>query len=183
MGTGTENNLLEEARERIDAALARLQSNANTATEKMGLATASAADVETNDGLIAEKDARIEALEGENLRLHEQIATLSLQQDVPSVDAGDKDYSALEAEKNALQQNYDLLKRQYTSLQDEMEGMETDSMPSSGEAPADDKELSIMKATVESLTEERDMIRNELDNAINELESFLSSNQTAAGGH
>ena len=182
MGTDTENNMLEQARERIDAALARLQSSANAAAEKIAGAEAQAADTQSSTAAIAEKDARIEALESENLRLHEQIATLSLQQDTPPVEKDDSRYSELQAEKNALQQNYDLLKRQYTSLQDEMEGMESGNS-NDGTSSGNDKELSIMKATVESLTEERDMIRMELDKAIQELESFLSSNQTAAGGH
>lgn len=169
----TSSNALEDARARLEASLANLSQE--VAAYKGALAQSREAQEKTIQEMSSQAD-RMLALEQENHRLHEQIAALSLQE--PSSEDGNK-AAALEAEKNALQQNYDLLKRQYTSLQDEFEGLQNqigDTIPSES---SNDPHLA---KQVDELLKERAELKAELDDVIAELESYLSDTQPAVGG-
>ncbi len=167
------SNTLEDARARLEAALSSLSQE--VAAYKGALAQSREAQEKTIQEMSAQAD-RLLTLEQENHRLHEQIAALSLQES--SDDNGDK-IASIEAEKNALQQNYDLLKRQYTSLQDEFEGLQNqmgDTLPTDNESdPA-------LQQQLDELLRERAELKSELNEVIAELESYNSEAQPAAGG-
>ncbi len=174
MAGAQEKNPLEGARARLEQALSRLTQEVASSRSALELAQVTqqeAAEIQTAHA------ERMQKLEQENLRLHEQIATLSLQapaeKDIEQV-------KSLEAEKSALQQNYDLLKRQYTSLQDEFEGLQNrmDIVSPESTATGDDG----LRQQVADLGRERDEIRSELDTAIAELEGYLATSAAAAGG-
>ena len=168
MANTKDNNPLESARERLDQALARLAEEA--AAAKDALAQSRTAQENTLQEMSNQAD-RMLALEQENHRLHEQVATLSLQQ---PTEGGDEKAVALESEKNALQQNYDLLKRQYTSLQDEFEGLQNS--VGTGDSGGGDPAL---QSKVNQLLQERDELRRELDEVIEELEGYLADTKAA----
>ena len=181
MANMQEKNALEAARARLEQALSRLTQN--VASSRAAHETA----VSENTSASAEQSAqneRIQSLEQENLRLHEQVAAAALQQ--PEADNNGK-LAELESEKSALQQNYDLLKRQYTSLQDEFEGLQ-DRMGEEGTADTEqtsapsNEETDELRRQIGSLMRERNDIRDELDATITELEGFLADSKLAAGG-
>ncbi|NVJ71474.1 MAG: hypothetical protein HWE08_14030 [Alphaproteobacteria bacterium] len=161
------NSALESARTRLENAMSHLAQE---------VATARAAKI-TSEKLQAEKatlESRVGALEQENLKLHEQVATLSLR------DTGADSDDALEAlreEKAAIEQNYSLLKRQYATLQDEMEALEdrlaasTAANGQGGDAVAG--ENAELKKAIMALQAERDDIRTELDGAITKIEAMV----------
>lgn len=181
MANMQENSALEAARARLEQALSKLTQDVTSS--RTALETALAEKAAAAEELAAHSD-RVQSLEQENLRLHEQVAAVSLQQ--PDKGA-DSNLAEVEAEKAALQQNYDLLKRQYTSLQDEFEGLQ-DRM--GAESPTDtehtnaspSEETEDLRRQIGSLVRERNEMRDELDAAIAELESFLADNKIAAGG-
>jgi len=181
MANMQEKNALEAARARLEQALSKLTQN--VASSRASHETALSENASASAEQAAQID-RIQSLEQENLRLHEQVAAASLQQPEAS---NDGNIDKVEAEKTALQQNYDLLKRQYTSLQDEFEGLQ-DRMGSenSGGADQDDTpsndETDSLRRQIGSLMRERDEMRDELDAVIAELEGFLTDNKAAAGG-
>ncbi len=180
MANTQEKNALEAARSRLEQALSKLTQD--VASSRSALETALAESVSKNTEQAAQNE-RIQVLEQENLRLHEQMAAISLQE--PPTD--DKKITPVEVEQTALQQNYDLLKRQYTSLQDEFEGLQdrmgTDNTDSAADsdAPSND-ETDGLRRQIGALMRERDDMRDELDSAIAELESFLADGKLAAGG-
>lgn len=181
MANMQEKNALEAARARLEQALSKLTQNvaSSRASHETMLSENASASAEQ-----AAQIDRIQSLEQENLRLHEQVAAASLQQPEAS---NDGNIAEIEAEKAALQQNYDLLKRQYTSLQDEFEGLQ-DRLGSedSGDTDQNDTppngETDSLRRQIGSLMQERNDMRNELDTVIAELEGFLTDNNTAAGG-
>ncbi|TNE62473.1 MAG: hypothetical protein EP335_12865 [Alphaproteobacteria bacterium] len=163
--TQTNNKqLLEGARTRLEAALSRLAQGVASSREALVVAHEMAEDKRA----LGERVARLEA---ENLKLHEQVAAFALA--APAEAADDGRAAALEAEKAALEQNYQLLKRQYASLQDELELAQD-----APAAPISDSELAEenarLKQEVLDLTAARDGIRAELDSAIEQLESMIA---------
>lgn len=174
MAQTQEKNALEDARARLERALSTLTQE--VAESRNALAESRTAQEKTIQEMSAQAD-RMQSLEQENHRLHEQIAALSLQE--PQADDSEGT-AALEAEKNALQQNYDLLKRQYTSLQDEFEGLQNQvGRDSEANGAGDDTAL---KQQVDMLLRERSELRTELDSVIAELETYLTETRSAAGG-
>lgn len=167
------SNALEEARGRLDAALSSLAQE--VAAYKGALAQSREAQEKTIQEMSAQAD-RMLSLEQENHRLHEQIAALSLQESAS--DDGEK-IASVEAEKNALQQNYDLLKRQYTSLQDEFEGLQNQMGDT---LPTDNRSDPALQQQLDELLRERAELKSELNEVIAELESYVSEAQPAAGG-
>ncbi|NVJ99809.1 MAG: hypothetical protein HWE25_16780 [Alphaproteobacteria bacterium] len=163
----TNNSALEDARARLESAMSRLAQE---------VAGARAAKI-TTAKLSAEKatyESRIASLEQENLKLHEQVATLSLQDNTAADDGA---LAALKEEKQALEHNYNLLKRQYATLQDEMEAREDAApAPEGGDAEMEAKlrgENAELKKAIMALKAERDTIRDELDTAIAKLEPLV----------
>lgn len=163
----TTSSALEDARARLDSAMSRLAQE---------VAGARAAKI-TTAKLSAEKatlESRVTSLEQENLKLHEQVATLSLQ-DNSQTDSGAM--ATLKEEKQALEHNYNLLKRQYATLQDEMEAREDAApAPAAGDGEAEARlrgENAELKKAIMALKAERDDIRTELDTAIAKLEPLV----------
>lgn len=157
---------LEAARARLESAMSRLAQSAAGAREARQQAIHLAAEK-------AAFESRVAALEQENLKLHEQVATLSLQDS--GADKGDA-LAAATAEMEAMEQNYSLLKRQYASLQDELEGLRdaapvvADSSEMETKLRAENAEL---KKAIMVLKSERDDIRKELDGTIAKLETLV----------
>jgi len=180
MANTQEKNALEAARSRLEQALSKLTQDVASSRAALEAAVADSASVSADQ---ASQNERIQELEQENLRLHEQVAAISLQEVTGDGDAK----AAVEAEKAALQQNYDLLKRQYTSLQDEFEGLQ-DRMGGDTAQSADvsytpsNDETDDLRRQIGALMRERDDMRGELDSAIAELEGFLAGTKVTAGG-
>jgi len=157
---------LEAARARLEGAMSRLAQSAAGAREARQQAIHLAAEK-------AAFESRVTALEQENLKLHEQVATLSLQEN--SSDKGDA-LAAATAEMEALEQNYNLLKRQYASLQDEMEGLRDTAPTGDSSSEMEIKlraENAELKKAIMVLKSERDDIRKELDGTIAKLETLV----------
>lgn len=178
MANTQDKNHLEDARSRLERALSRLTQEVASSRAALELAE-SAQQASAQEQAVQAQ--RLQSLEQENLRLHEQIATLSLQ--TTSEDNSDA-LMAAEAEKKALQQNYELLKRQYTSLQDEFEGLQNrmDAPTSTADDAGDDNGSEALRREIGQLMRERDAIRDELDQAIAELENFVANNGAMAAG-
>lgn len=166
MADNKNHTALESARTRLESALSRLAQGVASTRE-----TISAAQEIAEEKIAL--SARVTALEKENLKLHEQIAAHAL---TPEQDSGSThELEALQAEKAALEQNYQLLKRQYAALQDEMEAIEN----TKGEATPPDAALAAenadLKAKIRQLEDERGSVRNDLDDAIGRLETMVGS--------
>lgn len=157
---------LEVARTRLEGAMSRLAQSAAGARETRQQAIHLAAEK-------AAFESRVAALEQENLKLHEQVATLSLQNN--SSDNGEA-LIAAKTDLKAIEQNYSLLKRQYANLQDELESLR-DAAPtgdSSGEMESQLRaENAELKKAIMVLKSERDDIRKELDSSIAKLETLV----------
>lgn len=173
MTDSDDNGALEAARARLDLAMSRLNQEVSISRSALESALALQAAAADKDAGQAE---RVQALEQENLRLHEQIATLSLQEAGADPSEG---AAKLEAENEALKQNYDLLKRQYTNLQDEHEGLQDRMANMASSSTGGDQEL---QKQVNALASERDEIKSELDSVIKELEAFMAESDAAVGG-
>jgi chromosome segregation ATPase len=164
------DNALEQARTRLESAMSRLAQGAASAREARQQAIHMAAEKAALEG-------RVTALEQENLKLHEQVATLSL---TPEPPANDGALAALREEKEALEGNYSLLKRQYAALQDEAEALR-DGAAEGATATGSDGEMESrlrgenaeLKKAIMVLKAERDDIRAELDGSIAKLETLL----------
>lgn len=183
MGNNQEKGNLEDARARLERALSKLAQGATAS--KLAIDHAKAGQIEATAGRASLED-RLHSIEQENLRLHEQVATLSLSGTPSDLSDNSGRIEQLEAEKHAVERNYDLLKRQYTSLQDEFEGLQ-DSMGAaiSSETSTDVdtlSELQTLRSALDAVTHERDQIRHELDQVISELEQYLMQNNRSAGG-
>lgn len=168
MADNKNHTALENARTRLESALSRLAQGVASTRE-----TISAAQEIAEEKVVL--SARVTALEKENLKLHEQIATHAL---APEPDAGvSEELEALRAEKTTLEQNYQLLKRQYVSLQDELEALEDGKATSSSDMPdqALIAENAQLKARVRYLEEEKASVRDDLDGAIERLETMVGS--------
>lgn len=162
-------NTLEDARARLESAMSRLaQEVANARAAKI-----MAAKLTTEKSAL---ESRITALEQENLKLHEQVASLSLQESAP---VDENALAQIKDEKAAIEQNYMLLKRQYATLQDEMEALQNAEPAEVVEAnghEVDDRlvgENAELKRMVMALKSERDDVKSELDGAIAKLETLV----------
>ena len=170
MATNNNTDALESARTRLESALSRLAQGVASTRETVSAAREIA---EEKMALVA----RVTALEKENLKLHEQVAAHALIE--PADDSGELE--ALRAEKATLEQNYQLLKRQYAHLQDELEAAEDAKSAAwgNGEDGSNTAELEAenakLKARVAELEEERTTVRSELDGAIGRLETMVGS--------
>ncbi|WP_262690721.1 hypothetical protein [Kordiimonas aestuarii] len=159
---------LEGARTRLESALSRLAQGVASTRETVNAAREIA---EEKMALVE----RVTTLEKENLKLHEQVAANALIE-VPEDQS--EALAALEAEKTALEQNYQLLKRQYAHLQDELEAMENakgtewNGDDASPELAAENARL---KNRITELEAERSGVRAELDGAIGRLETMVGS--------
>jgi multidrug resistance efflux pump len=170
MATNNKTDALESARMRLESALSRLAQGVASTRDTVSAAREIA---EEKMALVA----RVTALEKENLKLHEQVAAHALIE--PAGDSGE--IEALRAEKASLEQNYQLLKRQYAHLQDELEAAEDAKSAAwgNGEDGSNTAELEAenakLKARVAELEEERMSVRSELDGAIGRLETMVGS--------
>jgi multidrug resistance efflux pump len=170
MATNNKTDALESARTRLESALSRLAQGVASTRDTVSAAREIA---EEKMALVA----RVTALEKENLKLHEQVAAHALIE--PADDSGELE--ALRAEKATLEQNYQLLKRQYAHLQDELEAAEDAKSAAwgNGEDGSNTAELEAenakLKARVLELEEERMSVRSELDGAIGRLETMVGS--------
>jgi len=170
MATNNKTDALESARTRLESALSRLAQGVASTRDTVSAAREIA---EEKMALVA----RVTTLEKENLKLHEQVAAHALIEPV-----GDSaELEALRAEKASLEQNYQLLKRQYAHLQDELEAAEDAKSAAwgNGDGGSNGQELEAenarLKARVAELEEERMSVRSELDGAIGRLETMVGS--------
>jgi multidrug resistance efflux pump len=172
MATNNKTDALESARTRLESALSRLAQGVASTRDTVSAAREIA---EEKMALVA----RVTTLEKENLKLHEQVAAHALIEP-----AGDStELEALRAEKATLEQNYQLLKRQYAHLQDELEAAEDAKSAAWGNGDGDggsngaelEAENAKLKARVAELEEERMSVRSELDGAIGRLETMVGS--------
>ncbi len=157
---------LEAARARLEGAMSRLAQSAAGAREARQQIIHLAAEK-------AAFESRIAALEQENLKLHEQVATLSLKDSSPD---SDEALAAARAELQAVERNYSLLKQQYANVQDELEGLREAQAPSDGSGEMESKlraENAELKKAIMVLKSERDDIRKELDSNIAKLETLV----------
>lgn len=173
MATNNKTDALESARTRLETALSRLAQGVASTRETVSAAREIA---EEKMALVA----RVTTLEKENLKLHEQVAAHALIE--PAGDSGELE--ALRAEKATLEQNYQLLKRQYAHLQDELEAAEDaksaewageDGENGDNRVAALQEENAKLKARVAELEAERESVRGELDGAIGRLETMVGS--------
>lgn len=155
-------NNLEAARTRLETALSGLAQGVASTRGALDVALTMAEEK-------AHMAERINTLEQENLKLHEQVAALALQPASP--DMGDR-ISVLEQEKAAIEQNYQLLKSRYAELQEE-------ATTTAGDTSSGDDALRIenakLSATVSTMKQDKATLRSELDKTIAELEAMLES--------
>lgn len=164
MSDAAQNNNLEAARARLESALSSLAQG--VALSKDALTVAAQAS-----GQKSALEARVAALEEENLKLHEQVAAYALQSESSGADA--ERVTVLEAEKAALEANYQLLKEKYVALQDEMENAASAIDNDAGAAYSENVKL---KQMVTEMAAEKAAVRTELDKTITELELLVEEN-------
>ncbi|WP_417451139.1 hypothetical protein [Kordiimonas sp.] len=174
MADNTKPTELEGARTRLESALSRLAQGVASTRETV---SATREIAEEKLALVE----RVTALEKENLKLHEQVAAHALTE--PPEDTSEV-LEALQTEKTVLEQNYQLLKRQYAQLQDELEAYENakgtewagdSAHETDGATAALEAENGQLKARVAELEAERSGVRAELDGAIGRLETMVGS--------
>lgn len=153
---------LERARARLEGALSRLAQGVASQREAIAMASE----------IVEEKDEmsrRVTRLETENLKLHEQIASMALAPQGGGEELAEE-LRLVAEEKAAIEKNYALLKRQYAQLQDQYDA--------AGSQMDDNSDLMVENRTLRSalnrLTEERDEMKASLDAAIAELESLMT---------
>ncbi|PCI63719.1 MAG: hypothetical protein COB37_04635 [Kordiimonadales bacterium] len=95
MANAPKSDELEEARTRLESALSSMAQGVASSRDALDMA----AIVASNQAASA---VRVEALEKENLTLHEQIAAFALQPDPVAPASSDEYITALEAEKAQL---------------------------------------------------------------------------------
>lgn len=160
------NSKLEAARTRLEKALSGLaQGVANT---QEAFQTAKAA---TDENTVLK--AHIQSLEQENLKLHEQVASLSLQSNSEDQNASsDETVLELEAAKASIEQNYQLLKNRYAALQDELENLQQ-TPHSSSDGDSVMAENLALRQEIASMKQEKETLKGELDKAIATVETML----------
>lgn len=163
--TGKQSGL-ESARARLEAALSTLTQGVASSRDALGLAAADALEKASQTEALT---ARITALEQENLKLHEQVAAFALQPE-PAVDIAR--VSELEAEKEAIDQNYRMLKEKYAVQQDELDALTATSGNNSDEN-AFALENIRLKQIVAEMEQEKSAIKEDLDKTIVDLETML----------
>ncbi len=154
------NNKLEAARTRLEASLSRLSHGVVNSKEALS----------TAQNMIAEKSAladKVAILESENLKLHDQIAVLSNEQHKMT------DVDELRNEKDAIDQNYQRLKLQFASLQDELEAVENNGMDAAFSALKAESEILQQENAI--LKAERDTVKVRLDGAISHVETMMEA--------
>lgn len=164
MSDAAKNTNLEAARARLESALSSLAQG--VALSKDALTVAAQAN-----GQKSALEARVTALEEENLKLHEQVAAYALQSEDSGANA--ERITVLEAEKAALEANYQLLKEKYVGLQDEMENAANAIDSDAGVAFSENVKLKQMVTEMEA---EKAAVRTELDKTISELELLVEEN-------
>ncbi|GHF20063.1 hypothetical protein GCM10017044_13560 [Kordiimonas sediminis] len=173
MANTVEDDNLEKARARLEAALSKLASGVASSKKALKSAREMAAEK-------ADLTVRIAELEQDNLALQEEVATLNLQS--PKA-ANDGAFETLKQEKAAIEQNYMLLKKQYMSLQDQLDAANADSGNEQKTTHgADTRAIEALEADnealqqeVQALRAEKDGIKERLDASIAKLEELLGS--------
>tara|TARA_R110002096_G_scaffold112431_7_gene244941 strand:+ start:203 stop:694 length:492 start_codon:yes stop_codon:yes gene_type:complete len=155
-------NNLEAARTRLETALSGLAQSVASTRGALDVALTMAEEK-------AQMSERINTLEQENLKLHEQVAALALQPAAPGMSDS---ITALEQEKTAIEQNYQMLKDRYAELQNDV--ATTDDSASS-DVDALRQENTRLSAAVSTMEREKATLRTELDKTIAELEAMLES--------
>jgi len=120
--------------------------------------------------IVAEKDElsrRVNRLEADNLKLHEQVASMAL---APQGDDLSEELRLLAEEKSAIEKNYALLKRQYAQLQDQYDAAGS-LFPDNSDLVAENRTL---RGALDRLTEERDELKAGLDATIAKLETLMA---------
>ncbi|MFC3052697.1 hypothetical protein [Kordiimonas pumila] len=163
------NNTLDTARARLEAALSSLAHG--VAANRDALMRVEQ-KVQENTFL----KAHIASLEQENLKLHEQVATLAL----TDTDAPDSRIQELEHQNAALEQNYQLLKNRYAALRDEFDSLQEKlSAPPTSQSDNADQELqsenNALKAKIADMEYEKNTIKAELDKTIQDLETMVET--------
>jgi SMC interacting uncharacterized protein involved in chromosome segregation len=159
MSDAAKESALEGARARLEAALSGLAQGVASSKNALELAKTSA------DEKLALAE-RVSTLEQENLKLHEQVAAYALQ--TPATDNSEQ-IAILEAEKAAIEGNYQLLKQQYSALEDEIEA----GSAQNGDASASNAENTRLKQMISEMEQEKSAVRDELDKTILELEAIV----------
>ncbi|MBL4639821.1 MAG: hypothetical protein JKY57_04755 [Kordiimonadaceae bacterium] len=158
------NDKLEAARTRLETALSTLSHGVASTRSTLDAAAT-----------IAEEKAamatRINVLEQENLKLHEQVATLALQ---PAAQDTRGQVEILTQEKATLSQEVQQLKNSYAALQDETQNAP---VGEAGTHNTSDMEAAnaYLKAENATMQQEKAMMRAELDKTIAELETLLEN--------
>lgn len=155
---------LDAARSRLETALSTL---AHGVASTRGTLDAAATIAEEK----AQMATRLSTLEQENLKLHEQVATLALQ---PASSEAEKQVDILTHEKAALLQETQQLKNSYAALQEEMQ-----TSASAVSSNTDTTQLQALnaqlKAEITAMQQDKSEIRAELDKTIADLENMLET--------
>ncbi len=152
---------LETARTRLEASLSRLSHEVATSRETLA----------SVPNMIEEKKSLVEqitTLESENLKLHDQINIVS------NETLNDTDIDELRSEKDAIEQNYQRLKIQFASLQDELEAAENNGMEDAFAALKTENEILRQENAI--LKAERDTVKVRLEGAISHVETMVGGN-------
>ena len=167
MSDASNQSGLDAARTRLETALSTLTQGVASSRDALDMAASTAEEKIALTG-------RVNSLEQENLKLHEQVAAFALQPDpvVPDPIVDDARISELETEKSAIENNYRMLKEKYAALQDEMEAQPAAS-PDTILDNVGAVENSRLKQIIAEMEEEKNAIKGDLDKAIAELETML----------
>ncbi len=181
MANKARGDLLEASRNRIEKSLSRLAQVARTKNEELKLAKSASEERH----LLSD---RVNELETENLRLHDQVASLAIGVD-NLVESGqlelERKIESMKADHVNLDRNFMLLKEQYSILQEENEALGLNSAPiGDGEivvklADADAK-ISALEQDITSKTSELREARNknsELERALGTLKATVNADE------
>lgn len=170
MANQAHEDILETSRNRIERSLSRLAQVARTKTDELKLAKSA---IEERHLL----SARVSELETENLRLHDQVASLAIgvgtepEQDRAELE---RQLEGLKADYMALDRNFMLLKEQYGILQEENEQLSQSGGPGGSAAQADRNELVLKLAEATAQLAEQEAIAAERDTELQDVQSKYS---------
>lgn len=139
---------LENARERLEAALSQLAGQAMSLQGQINLADQTTTELEQNREELGELKSALERVEMENLRLHEKIAALTLE---------DRKSESETVEKLLLQK--DSLEKELNSIKQTNQNL------------SEDNKNLLMENT--NLRKDKDAIRIKLDSTIKKVETLL----------